>query len=156
MVKNKDTYKIQTTRMGELEATKATRTTLQNLDHLPARNPRQVSLPFRRLPASEKPTYPYILVVVLCALRYRPAVALPVAWSGVALLVLSFRAMGALLKQNKLSCSSWMIFFLSFIECVFPEGKWAALGGSAIPWQPMAGTRQASFPQPSSKNQFNI
>ena len=47
-------------------------------------------------------------------------------------------------------------FFLSFNEGFFPEGKWATLGGSAIPRQPVAGTRQASFPQPSSKNQFNI
>ena len=42
-------------------------------------------MPFQRLPASEKPTYPYILVVVLCVLRYRAAVALAIAWSGVAL-----------------------------------------------------------------------
>ena len=41
-------------------------------------------------------------------------------------------------------------------EYFFPKGKWAALGGSAIPRQPVAGTRQASFPQPNSKNQFNI
>ena len=40
-------------------------------------------------------------------------------------------------------------FFLSFNEGFFPKGKWATLGGIAIP-------RQASFPQPSSKNQFNI
>ena len=83
------------------------------------KNSRQVSMPFRRLPASEKPTDPYILVVVLCALRYRPAVALSVAWSvawsGVALLVLSFLAVGGLLKQNKLSCSSWMMFFFFFL-----------------------------------------
>ena len=42
------------------------------------------------------------------------------------------------------------------IDCFFPGGKWAALGGSAIPRQPMPGTRQASFAQPGSKNQFNI
>ena len=42
------------------------------------------------------------------------------------------------------------------IDCFFPRGKWAALGGSAIPRQPVAGTRQASFPQPGFKNQFNI
>ena len=34
--------------------------------------------------------------------------------------------------------------------------KWAVLGDSARPRQPVAGTRQAPFPQPSSKNQFNI
>ena len=48
------------------------------------------------------------------------------------------------------------ISILFLVEYFFPEGKWAALGGSAIPRQPVAGTRQASFPQPSSKNQFNI
>ena len=47
-------------------------------------------------------------------------------------------------------------FFLSFNEGFFPKGKWATLGGSAIPRQTVARTRQASFPQPSSKNQFNI
>ena len=47
--------------------------------------------------------------------------------------------------------------FLSLrVYVFFPKGKWAVLGGSAIPRQPVAGTRQASFPQPSSKNQFNI
>ena len=46
--------------------------------------------------------------------------------------------------------------FLCFNESFFPEGKWATLGGSAIPRQPVAGRREASFPQPSSKNQFNI
>ena len=42
------------------------------------------------------------------------------------------------------------------IDYFFPRGKWATLGGSAISRQPVAGTRQASFPRPSSKNQFNI
>ena len=48
------------------------------------------------------------------------------------------------------------VLLLFSVEYFFPEGKWAALGGSAIPRQPVAGTRQDSFPQPSSKNQFNI
>ena len=47
------------------------------------------------------------------------------------------------------------VLLLFSVEYFFPEGKWAALGGSAIPRQPVAGTREASFPQPSSKNQFN-
>ena len=40
-----------------------------------------------------------------------------------------------------------LISILFLVEYFFPKGKWAALGGSAIPRQPVAGTRQASFPQ---------
>ena len=58
--------------------------------------------------------------------------------------------------QTLVSQAGFLAFFLSLNEGFFPEGKWATLGGSAIPRQPVAGTRQASFPQPSSKNQFNI
>ena len=42
------------------------------------------------------------------------------------------------------------------IECFFLRGKWATLGGSVIPRQPVAGMRQASFPTPGTKNHFNI
>ena len=43
------------------------------------------------------------------------------------------------------------VFFLPLLSLLL-----AQLGGSAIPRQRVAGTRQASFPQPNSKNQFNI
>ena len=38
------------------------------------------------------------------------------------------------------------------VDCFFPRGRLAVLGGSAISRQPVVGTRQASFPQPGSKN----
>ena len=59
-------------------------------------------------------------------------------------------------NQTHNTVRAMFFFFFLFNEGFFPEGKWAALGGSAIPRQPVAGTKQASFPQPSSKNQFNI
>ena len=54
------------------------------------------------------------------------------------------------------SQAGFLDFFLCFNEGFYVVGKWVTLGGSAIPKQPVAGSRQASFPQPSSKNQFNI
>jgi hypothetical protein len=39
---------------------------------------------------------------------------------------------------------------------VFPEGKWADPGGTAIPGQPVARAEQAPDISPVSKNQFNI
>ena len=58
--------------------------------------------------------------------------------------------------QPLLSQAGSLDFFPCFNEGFFPEGKWATLGARAIPRQPVAGTRQASFPQPSSKNRFDI
>ena len=43
-----------------------------------------------------------------------------------------------------------------FIEIVFPEGKWADPGGTAIPGQPVARAEQAPDISPRCKNQFNI
>ena len=59
-------------------------------------------------------------------------------------------------KQQQATRLGRITVKLFSIDCFFPRGKWAALGGSAIPMKAVAGSRQASFPQPSSKNQCNI
>ena len=59
-------------------------------------------------------------------------------------------------KQQQATRLGRITVKLFSIDCFFPRGNWAALGGSAIPMQAVAGSRQAFFPQPGSKNQFNI
>ena len=96
------------------------------------------------------------LVVVVCEHPGPPASLLGACDRGLHCSLLNLCLPTEKKGQTLVPRAGSLDIFLCFNESFFPEGKWATLGGSAIPRQPVAGRREASFPQPSSKNQFNI